>query len=112
MTAVNAGQIWPLIEDGCLTDWTVSMLPRGPNKEVRFTFESFRFQDSKDGEPVSTLTTFFDKTTALEKLIIKSFFRRNLIVNLLSRIDSRYGLFCYFLNFFFSVYQPIHTYHM
>ena len=71
MTAVNAGQIWPLIEDGCLTDWTVSMLPRGPNKEVRFTFESFRFQDSKDGEPVSIFTTF-DKIIASE--IIRSFF--------------------------------------
>ena len=52
MTAVNNGTVWPLIEDGCLTDWTVTVLPRGPNGQVRFTFESFRFQGSEDGEPV------------------------------------------------------------
>lgn len=53
MTAVNNGTVWPLIEDGCLSDWTVSILPRGPDGEVRFTFESFRFQGSQDGEPVN-----------------------------------------------------------
>lgn len=53
MTTVNGGVVWPLIDDGCLVDWTVNVLPRGPNEEVRFEFETFQFKDSVDGNAVN-----------------------------------------------------------
>lgn len=53
MAAVNGGDTWPLITEGCLVDTTVSMMPRGPDGEVRFNFESFKFQNSEDGHVVN-----------------------------------------------------------
>ena len=44
--------IWPMIEAGCLLDETVQILARGPNNEVRFLFESFRFHGELSGAQV------------------------------------------------------------
>ena len=68
MAAVNGGDTWPLITEGCLVDTTVSMMPRGPDGEVRFNFESFKFQNSEDGHVVILISLLFS-------LKLSSFFK-------------------------------------
>lgn len=45
--------VWPLLENGCLLDYTVQILPRGPQDQVRFQFQSFRFQNRGDDDVVN-----------------------------------------------------------
>ena len=64
---VNGGDpFWMLIDDGCINDHTVEILPRGENDEVRFTFEGFAFHTYEE-DPVSTSLraerTFFREFT-------------------------------------------------
>jgi len=39
---------WKFINDGCILDETLEILERGPNGELRFTFESFNFHGNTD----------------------------------------------------------------
>ena len=48
LESANGSPIWPLISDGCLTDWTVKILPRGDSGQVRFSYESFAFVDAEE----------------------------------------------------------------
>ena len=41
---------WMLIDDGCINDSTVSILERGPNGQLRFSFEGFTFHNFDETE--------------------------------------------------------------
>ena len=49
LVPVNSNDpFWPLINEGCLNDHTVEILPRGENGEIRFSFEGFTFHSYED----------------------------------------------------------------
>jgi hypothetical protein len=49
LVPVNSNDpFWPLINEGCLNDHTVEILPRGVNGEIRFSFEGFTFHSYED----------------------------------------------------------------
>lgn len=52
LSSPSGAPIWPMIEAGCVLDETVLILPRGPQEQVRFLFESFRFQGEISGAEV------------------------------------------------------------
>ena len=55
LVPVNSNDpFWPLINEGCLNDHTVEILPRGENGEIRFSFEGFTFH-SYEEQAVSIL---------------------------------------------------------
>lgn len=41
---------WMLIDNGCINDSTVSILERGPNGQLRFSFEGFTFHNFDETE--------------------------------------------------------------
>ena len=41
---------WMLIDNGCINDSTVNILQRGPDGQIRFSFEGFTFHDFDDTE--------------------------------------------------------------
>jgi len=53
LSSPSGAPIWPLIEAGCALDETILILPRGPLDQVRFLFESFRFQGEISGAQVT-----------------------------------------------------------
>ena len=49
LVPVNSNDpFWPLINEGCLNDHTIEILPRGENGEIRFSFEGFTFHSYED----------------------------------------------------------------
>ena len=49
LVPVNSNDpFWPLINEGCLNDHTVEILPRGENGEIRFSFEGFTFHSYEE----------------------------------------------------------------
>lgn len=48
LSSTDGSPIWPLISNGCLTDWTVKILPRGDDGQVRFSYESFTFLNAEN----------------------------------------------------------------
>ena len=41
---------WSLIDNGCILDNTVEMLPHGANDQMRFSFRSFAFVMAPENE--------------------------------------------------------------
>lgn len=53
LSSPSGAPIWPMIEAGCVLDETILILPRGPLDQVRFLFESFRFQGEISGAQIN-----------------------------------------------------------
>lgn len=70
LVPVNSNDpFWPLINEGCLNDHTVEILPRGENGEIRFSFEGFTFHSYED-KAVSFQILYFSKFFELWKHVI------------------------------------------
>ena len=60
LVPVNSNDpFWPLINEGCLNDHTVEILPRGENGEIRFSFEGFTFHSYEDKAVSFQILIFF-----------------------------------------------------
>ena len=42
--------VWHLIDNGCILDKTVKIMPRGPQNQFRFSFKTFSFVEAPDSE--------------------------------------------------------------
>ena len=51
----DAAYTWTLIENGCIIDDTVQMMPHGAKDQMRFSFESFAFVMAPKNEVSLTL---------------------------------------------------------